>query len=152
MNSNFKKGIYKALAYYAAGFLIALTAYWIVGWEYKHAPGLHHLVGLLFLSGGALWIGYNLILLLAGSRSKVNLGALTVHSTVVGAFILYLVISINSDPVSDEVTDKTDILTVRKDSLTRTALVVNGLGDTLFLEVNDSVLTDKISAQPVENR
>lgn len=60
-------------------------------------------------------------------------------------------VSLNNDSLINEVTDHPDILTISEDTLTHTSSVVNGLGDTLFLEVNDSVLTDKMAAPPATN-
>jgi len=90
LKNNFTKGIFKGLFYYTIGFVLAWLAYLILGWEYKHAPGPHHIIGFLFLVGGAGWIFYYLALLMTELKAKVNFGILTVHITAILVAVLFL--------------------------------------------------------------
>lgn len=100
MKNNFTKGVFKGLVYYAIGFVVAWVTYIIFGWDYKHAPGLHHLVALLFLLGGAGWTLYYFVLILTGLKSKVNFGVLAVHIVMVLIVVLFIVIDIRSEEVT----------------------------------------------------
>ena len=94
LKNNVLKGIFKGTAYYAIGFVAAWLTYIIVGWNYKHAPGLHHIIALPFLLVGAGCTLYYFILILTGLKSKVNFGLFTVHIVVILTAVLYLVIGI----------------------------------------------------------
>lgn len=131
MKTKFTNGLLKGLLYYALGFVAAWLTYIIFGWEYKHAPGLHHIVGLLFLLGGAGWTFYYFILALSGLKSRVNLGVLAVHVIILLAVVLYVVIDIRSEKVMEYKSNPADIITINKDTATKTASIINGYGDTL---------------------
>jgi hypothetical protein len=152
LKNNFTKGIFKGLTYYVIGFLAAWVTYIIFGWDYKHAPGLHHVIALLFLLGGAGWTLYYFILTLTGLKSKVNFGLLTVHIVIILIVVLYLVIDIRSEDVAKYETDPADIITIRKDTATNTASIVKGNGDTLYSLKGDSVLIDKIKNDTTNHR
>ncbi|QEK52900.1 hypothetical protein FYC62_15390 [Pedobacter aquae] len=88
---NFKRGLYRVLAYYFSGFIIAWLASVTFDWEYMHAPGIHHLIGFLFLLGGIISILYYIGLFLFRKKEKINLGALLVHLIVI-IFVLMFII------------------------------------------------------------
>ena len=140
------------MAYYAIGLLTAWLTYTIFGWNYRHAPGLHHIVAFLFLLGGAGWTLYYFILTLTGLKSKVKFGIFTVHIVIILAVVLYLVIDIRSEDVTEFKTDPADIITINKDTATKTSSIVNGDGDTLYSVKGDSVLIDKIKGATINHR
>jgi hypothetical protein len=144
LKHKFTNGLIKGLAYYAIGVVAVWLTYTIFGWEYKHAPGLHHIIALLFLLGGAGWTLYCFILTLTGLKSRVNFGILTVHFIAILIVVLYVVIDIRSENVTEYKTDPADIITINKDTTNNTASIVNGNGDTLYSQKDDSVLIDKI--------
>jgi hypothetical protein len=152
LKTNFTKGLLKGLAYYAIGLLTAWLTYTIFGWNYRHAPGLHHIVALLFLLGGAGWTLYYFVLILTGLKSKVNFGVFAVHIVTILSVVLYLVIDIRSENVTEYKTEPADIITINKDSTTKTSSIVNGNGDTLFSLKGDSVLIDKIKSDTLNHR
>jgi len=152
LKTNFTKGLLKGLAYYAIGFVTAWLTYSIFGWNYKHAPGLHHIVALLFLLGGAGWTLYYFVLILTGLKSKVNFGVFAVHIVIILTVVLYLVIDIRSEDVTEYKTDPADIITINKDTATKTSSIVNGNGDTLYSLKGDSVLIDKIRSDTINHR
>jgi hypothetical protein len=144
LKTNFIKGIFKGLLYYAIGFILAWLTYLIFGWEYKHAPGLHHIIGILFLLGGAGWTLYNFVLLMTGLKSKVNFGILTIHITTIFAVVLFIAISISTDDVTETKTDPKSIITINKNDRSNEASIVDGNGDTLFSKKGDTILIDNI--------
>ena len=152
MKTNFTKGLLKGLAYYAIGFLTAWLTYTIFGWNYRHAPGLHHIVALLFLLGGACWTLYYFVLILTGLKSKVNFGVFAVHIVTILTVVLYVVIDIRSENATEYKTEPADIITINKDSTTKTSSIVNGNGDTLYSLKGDSVLIDKIKSDTLNHR
>lgn len=152
MKTNFTKGLLKGLAYYAIGFLTSWLTYTIFGWNYRHAPGLHHIVALLFLLGGAGWTLYYFVLTLTGLKSKVNFGVFAVHIVTILTVVLYLVIDIRNENVTEYKTEPADIITINKDSTTKTSSIVNGNGDTLNSLKGDSVLIDKIKSDTLNHR
>lgn len=145
LKTNFIKGIIKGLVYYAIGFVTAWLAYIIFGWNYKHAPGIHHIVALLFLLGGAGWALYYFVQTLTGLKSKVNFGVFVVHIVVILTVVLYFVIDIRSEDVTEYETNPADIIIINKDTVTKTSSIVNGKGDTLYSLKGGYVLIDKIN-------
>lgn len=126
LKTKFLNGLLKGLLYYALGFLATWLTYIIFGWDYKHAPGLHHIVGLLFLLGGAGWTFYYFILTLTGLKSRVNFGVLAVHVIILLTVVLYVVIDIRSEKVTEYKSNPADIITINKDTATKTASIING--------------------------
>ena len=145
MKSKFKKGLITGLLFYAVGFISAWSAYLIFGWSYKHAPGLHHIIGLLFLLGGAMWTLFYLILILTGLRSKVNFGILTIHLLAIFSFVLFLFIDIRKEDEYKTETAPADLITINKDEKRNASWVINAGGDTLYSKIHDSVLIDKLN-------
>ena len=97
LKSNFIRGLWKGFLYYALGTILTWLTYIIVGWEYKHAPGLFHIVAFLFLLGGAIWTLYYFVLLLIGNKSKINLGVLTIHIIVILSFVISMYVGIKKE-------------------------------------------------------
>ena len=95
------------------------------------------------LLGGVIWIVYCLIRLLYNGYDKINLGSLIVNLIVISGAVIYFSIEINKETGAETITNKEDIITIYKDSSTNSAMVVNGLGDTLILKVGDSTIIDK---------
>jgi hypothetical protein len=96
LKNKFTVGLIRGLFYYGMGFTATWLIYTIFGWDYKHAPGLHHIVAILFLLGGAAWTLYCFILAFFGLKSKVNFGLLAVHVLIILAVVLYVVFDIRS--------------------------------------------------------
>ena len=152
MKNKIAKGFIKGLLYYATGFVAAWLTYTIFGWEYAHAPGLHHLVALLFLLGGVGWSLYYFILTLTGLKSKVNFGLFTVHIVMILTVVLFVVIGIKNEESTEYKSNPADIITINKDTATKTASIVNGYGDTLYSLKGDSVVIDKIKSDTTNHR
>jgi membrane-bound ClpP family serine protease len=89
IEKHFLAGIARGLAYYAGGFALVWITYLIFGWEYTHAPGLHHMVGLLVLVIGAILLIRRLIEVITNPRNNRNKGALLIHGIAVVSFILF---------------------------------------------------------------
>lgn len=142
MKNKFLLGFLKGILYYAIGFIIAWFTFLIFGWGYIHTPGLHHIVGFLFLIGGIGWTIYYLAVLLTGLKSKINFGILTAHVVTILSVILYFIVSISTDEVTNTKTDPKDIITIIKDEKTNEASIVNGYGDTLYSKKGDSIFID----------
>jgi len=142
--NNLLKGILKGLVYYAAGALLSWITWLVFGWEYKHAPGFHHLVGLLFLLGGAAWFVYYLILLVVGLKHRVNIGAFAMHALVVLCVVGLFFVSfwMENDEPSEAVPET--ILTITRSDSAGHSLIVDGNNDTLLLMHGDSVIIDKV--------
>lgn len=152
LKNNFTKGILKGLAYYAIAFVTAWLTYIIFGWDYKHAPGLHHIVAFLFLLGGAGYTFYYFVLILTGLKSKVNLGLFAVHIVIILTVVLYITVSIRSEDVTEYITNTNRIITINKDQATNTSSIVNGNGDTLYALKGNSIFTNKIKIDTINHR
>ena len=137
------KGIIKGLLYYGVGFLLAWVCYLIFGWEYIHAPGLHHLIGFLFLVGGLVFCLYYLILIVTRQREKVNYGFFLVHLTTLSSIIAYMIYSIYSVDKVESQTNPKNILTITKSDSLGNSSIIDGSGDTLYLRNDDTILIDK---------
>ena len=111
IEKQFVAGIARGLAYYAGGCALVWLTYLVFGWEYAHAPGAHHLVGLLVMVIGAARLIRRLIGVLATPADLHNKGALLVHVLAVLGFILFFRLIIlngalkrdTGDPVVSEV-------------------------------------------------
>ncbi|WP_439881356.1 hypothetical protein ACSX1A_19775 [Pontibacter sp. MBLB2868] len=145
MGKEFLKGGLRAAAYYAIGFAIAWAAYLIIGWEYIHAPGIHHLIGFLVLVIGVILLIRRIVEFFKNSADKFNKGALLAHFVVIGGFAVYFWFILNeaSKPYEPNEKDLAEEEYLTADKNTKTILIKNGLGDTVFLQVADSVLIDK---------
>lgn len=142
-NQDFWKGIARGLAYYAAGAGLVFVTYLAFGWEYAHTPAAYHLVGLLVLVIGAVLLIRRLIGLFAEPQNARSKGDLLVHAVAVVGFILFFRLLILNGAIKRDTGDllASETLTVNKKS--KTLLLSNQLGDTLFLQVADSVHDDK---------
>ena len=152
LKPKFTKGLIKGLLYYGVGFIAAWLTYIIFGWDYKHAPGLHHIVALLFLLGGVGLTLYYLILTLTGLKSKVNIGVFAVHVVMILIVVLYIVIDIKSEKVTKYKSDPADIITINKDQATNTSSIINGNGDTIYSMKGGSILIDRINSDTTNHR
>lgn len=89
IEKRFVAGIARGLAYYAGGCALVWLTYLLFGWEYAHAPGAHHLMGLLVIVVGAVRLIRRLIGMLTTPADLHNKGALLVHALAVVGFILF---------------------------------------------------------------
>jgi hypothetical protein len=131
----FIRQILSSSLYYFIGFFIVWLVYKLSGTPYAHGPNLFHLVGLLVLLGGIVW----LIKAIASQFTKdKQVGALLIHTLVIGGFVTAFIFEISKE--SDiGITDPESILTINKDTSTNSASIVNGNGDTILI---DKVGTD----------
>ena len=150
MKSIYLKGILKGLFYYLVGFLLAWVSYLVFGWEYIHAPGLHHLIGFLFLVGGVVYILFYIILMFLGQRSKVNFGFFLIHLIAISSFIIYLIVSIYREDGVESVTNPKDIISITTNDSLGNSSIINGTGDTLYLRNHDSVLINKMNRDSIK--
>jgi len=141
--TNFTTGLLKTLAYYLGGFILARVTYLIFGWEYIHAPGLHHVIGFLFLLGGAAWLIYSIWLLLVGKKERINYGAVTVHLIAIIAVVGFIAFTVKQENKKSIQTDPSEILIIDTKSPDK-SIITNGTGDTVYFKKRDSVLIDKI--------
>jgi hypothetical protein len=140
--NNVKRGVLRPLLYYGIGSLLTVFVYFTIGQGYAHGPGFHHIVAFLFLLGGGLWLVYNTIFLIKSPANRVNSVSFFCNLLVVGGFIIWFTWMINqSDSVSDEPLGESDFIKISEDG--DTLLMVEGIGDTTFLQVRDSVYIDK---------
>jgi hypothetical protein len=132
----------RAVVYYLIGFSITWLVYKLSGTTYAHGPNLYHLVGLL-----VLFIGLVLAIVAITSLNKKqgHIGALLIHVLVIGGFIVMFVYKVNKESTADTLTKPEDILTINKDTSNNSGSVINGAGDTLFYEKNDSIFINKIN-------
>lgn len=135
IEKQFVTGIARGLAYYAGGAALVWLTYLLFGWEYAHAPGAHHMVGLLVLVVGAVLLIRRLIAVLATPADPHNKGALLVHALAVVGFILFFKLFILNGALKRDTGDPiaSETLTLHKQTNTLP------LSDTLFLQVADSV-------------
>jgi len=135
----FIRQILNSTLYYLIGFFITWLVYKLSGIPYAHGLNFYHLVGLLVLLGGLIW----LIITIAGLFTKdKQLGTLLIHTLVIGGFVTSFIFE-NSKESESGITDPESIITIYKDSSTNSASIVNGNGDTLYLKKGDTVLIDK---------
>jgi membrane-bound ClpP family serine protease len=107
-----------------------------------HAPGLHHLVGLLVLVIGAILLIRRLIELFTDSGNSRNKGALLIHAVAVIVFILFFKLIILNGAIKRDTGDLATSGTLAIDRQTKMLLLSNGVGDTLFHQVADSIFVD----------
>ena len=72
-----------------------------------------------------------------------QLGTLLIHTLVLGGIVL-LFIHEDSKESDIDIRVPESIITISKDTLTRSASIVNGNGDTLYFNKGDSVRIDKV--------
>ena len=126
--------------YYVIGFFITWLVYKLSGTPYAHGPNLFHLVGLLVLLGGIVWLIKAIVSLFTKNR---HLGTLLIHTLVLGSIVLLFILEDSKE--SDIVIRVPEsILTISKDTSKRSASIVNGNGDTLYFNKGDSVKVDKV--------
>ncbi|MCP2042641.1 hypothetical protein [Pontibacter sp. HSC-36F09] len=118
IEKQFVTGIARGLAYYAGGVVLVWITYLLFGWEYAHAPGAHHMVGLLVLVIGAVLLIRRLIGVLAAPGDPHNKGALLVHALAVVGFILFFKLFILNGALKrdtgDPATSKTTTTSLRR--------------------------------------
>ena len=140
MKRPFIRQVLNSTLYYLIGFFITWLVYKLSGTPYPHGLNLFHLVGLLVLLGGLIW----LIITIAGLFTKdKQLGTLLIHTLVIGGFVTSFIYEVSKES-SSGITDPESIITINKDSSTNSASIVNGNGDTLYLQQSDTVLIDKV--------
>lgn len=143
MTTPFSKGLTKAAIYYAIAFALGWLTFQVWRHAYIHGPGLHHLIAFLALIGGAIWILRGLFGLMFNKNDKENLGSLIVNVAVVASVVTYFLVEINKETISETTDNKDDIIIVNQDTSTNSSSIVDGLGDTILLQVGDSTIIDK---------
>ena len=131
--TNFVLGLLKTIAYYLGGFILAWLTYLVFGWEYIHAPGLHHFIVFLFLLGGAAWLIYSVWLLLVGKKERINYGTLTVHLLTIISVIVYIAFSVRRENKNSFQPDPRDVLIIDTDTANK-SILKNRKGDTLYVK------------------
>jgi hypothetical protein len=137
------KGYFYTIIYYLFGFLLSYIIYLIFGWEYMHAPGLHHLTFILFLIGGIIWSLFDLILLIR-KKAKFYKESLIVHSTIMVALIIWIFTAYFMVEIPnikhDDVRNNSITLTKRND----TSISISAKNDTIYLKIKDSIYVDRM--------
>lgn len=141
-DKNLATGIARGLAYYGIGFLLVWGTYLVFGWEYVHAPGLHHMVGLLVLVIGAVMLIRRIIGAFSEPRNSRNTGTMLVHAFAILSFILYFKLDILHGAIKRDTGDPLPAETLTLDRNTQIVLLTNHLQDTLYYQVADSVHVD----------
>jgi hypothetical protein len=126
--------------YYAIGFFITWLVYKLSGTPYAHGPNLFHLVGLLVILGGIVWLIKAIVSLFTKNR---QLGTLLIHTLVLGGIVLSFILE-DSKESDIDISVPESIITISNDTSTRSATIVNGNGDTLYFKKGDSVRIDKV--------
>ena len=142
-NQDFWKGIARGLAYYTVGAGLVFVTYLTFGWEYAHTPAAYHLVGLLVLVIGASLLIRRFIGLFTEPQNARNKGDLLVHAVAVVGFILFFRLFILNGAIKRDTGDLLASETPTVDRQNKTLLLSNQPGDTLVLQVADSVHVDK---------
>ena len=140
MKKLFIRQIIFSILYYLIGFLITWIVYKLSGTPYAHGPNLFHLVGLVVLLGGLVWLLKAIASLFTKDK---QFGTLLVHTLVLGGIVISFILEISKDSDVD-ISDPESIITIHKDTVTNSASIVNGNGDTLYLKRGESVLIDKV--------
>lgn len=136
------------MLYYAIAAITSWISYLIFGWSYKHGPAVYHLVLFLFLLGGLSWTIYYAALFLVGPRNKINYGILTIHLIILLIVLVSLILMIySSDETDNTTTNPKDIITITKNDTTKDIITIDGNGDTVYLQKEDSVYLNKFSGK-----
>lgn len=141
-SKDFWKGIGRGVAYYTIGAGVVFITYLAFGWEYAHAPAAYHLVGLLVLVIGAVLLIRRFIGLFTEPQNMRNKGALSIHAIAVFSFILFFKLIILNGAIKRDTGDILSSDNITIDHQNKILLVRGELGDTLFLQVGDSVYTN----------
>ncbi len=141
-DKNLATGIARGLTYYGIGTLLVWVTYLVFGWEYIHAPGLHHMVGLLVLIIGAVMLIRRIIGAFSESRNSRNTGTMLVHALALLSFIFYLKLDMLHGAIKRDTGDPLPAETVTADRNSQTLLLTNYLQDSLDHPVADSVHVD----------
>ena len=142
LTTPFSKGLIGAALYYAVAGLLTWLTYIIWGHDYIHGPGLHHLFGFLALVAGAIWILVGVVRLFLNKQDKRNIGSLLMNVVVVSSVITYFLIDINRGRESATIEDEGDFITIQQDASTNSSSIISGVGDTILLQVEDSLIID----------
>ena len=86
-----------------------------------------------------------LVRLLLNRHDRWNLGSLIVNVVVVFSVIVYFAVDFNEEDEAVESTNKTDIITIHRDTNMNSSSIVDGFGDTILQKVGDSIIVDKTS-------
>jgi hypothetical protein len=152
LKNKLNKGVLNRLLFYGGGFILAYTVYLIFGWDYIHAPGFHHIIGLLFLVGGVVFLLRDLVFLVAGKRDKVDFGFLLINGIILASILVYLFIEANGNNVTETKQDAKDIITITTRDSSGFSSLIDGNEDTLYLRNDVSVLIDTTSKESIERR
>lgn len=111
------------------------------GTPYAHGLNLFHLVGFFVLAGGLVW---SLKAIASLHKREGHGGALIVHTIIIGGFLLMFLYELNKESDLDYKPRPEDVITIYKDTVNNSSSIINGVGDTLYFQRNDSTLVNKI--------
>ena len=144
----FRKAI-PSILYYIVGFLITWLVSILERPHYAHGPNIFHLLGFLVFVGGVIWTLRILLQVLSG-RNQYAL-AFAIHLVVIFTILFIFFYEPNKLPVVEVKSKPEDILTIQKDTINNLSSVINGAGDTLYFQRNDSILINKIPVDSNKN-
>lgn len=141
MESRFIKGIITAIAYYAAGALMAFLTYKFFGHGYAHAPRLHYLILFASWAGGCLWAIVSIYKRLTGADVAYYRGTALVNLAVVAiAFLWFYRERQAFKRVSPDEKAPQAITT----EFSGDTAIVRHDGNIVFLRIGDSVYLDEL--------
>lgn len=142
MENKFLKGIVSALAYYAAGALLAFIVYKIAGLSYPHAPALYQIVLFALWLGGCAWALFSIINRFLGKHVAYNRGAALAHIVICSAAFVVVYPDIR-------VANREEAGGVNQNSITTKfsgdTTIVRHQGNIVYIKIGDSVYLDELS-------
>lgn len=87
-------GVLLAIGYYVLGFIISFLIYVFLGWDYKHAPGFHHYMFILFLFGGFVMLLSSLLKISNTKFEDFHREFALTHAVILIIFITWFVIKL----------------------------------------------------------
>jgi len=142
MRNKFLFGLFITSIYYVVGYLIVILLNSKLNYRSTvGGPGLDFLVGALFLLGGLIWLIICIIKFFSERKNLFIKGSLMINV----AIFLFIIISFYITSLTENIhyqnePSKTYSIDQGKDF----KIVTNNDGDTLFLELKDSVIINKL--------
>jgi hypothetical protein len=141
------KGFTKSILFYLVGLSLAGLSYLIVGHEYVHGPGLHHIIILLTFVIGFLWLVISTILFFTGERTKPLSGVILTNLVMSIGFAIFMAYIIYDSTHTVEYEKNLSKVVVEKSEDTTT--MYHG-GTPVYMKVKDSVMFDFIDSTRVD--
>lgn len=142
MENKFLKGIVSAVAYYAAGALLAFIVYLVLGRSYQHAPALHHIILFALWLGGCAWALFSIINRFLGKNVAYNRGAALAHIVVCSAAFVVVYQDIRLE-------EREEAGGINQSSITTEfsgdTTIVRHHGNIVYIKIGDSVYIDELS-------